>query len=71
LVQSLGHRENKTDPMFYLMIVVGEDEKLANAVNVRSRDADEKARGKVLPLEDVIKQMQAQKSALDITSTIQ
>jgi len=57
--------------MFYLMIVVGEDEKLANAVNVRSRDADEKARGKVLPLEDVIKQMQAQKSALDITSTIQ
>ena len=52
--------------------VVGEDEKSANAVNVRSRDSqDEKARGKVLPLDDVIKMMQSQKEGLQITSTIQ
>lgn len=51
-------------------IVVGEDEMQKRAVNVRSRDAEVNARAAILPLEDVIAQIQGFKDSYTTTAII-
>jgi threonyl-tRNA synthetase len=54
-----------------MMIVVGQDEMEARAVNVRNRDADKKARGKILPLDEAVSKLVKLKTERRIENNIE